>query len=305
MAQKSMADGQHPYLTTKEVADLLRLKERKVYDLVADGGIPCVRATGKLLFPRDLVEAWLARNLEYKGGTESLADRPPIVGGSHDPLLDWALREAETGLAVNFGGSLDGLRRMAKAEAVLAGSHLADESLAIGQSWNVEHVRRQLAGQPVVVIEWARRVQGLIVAPDNPQQLDRIEALKRRKVIGRQREAGAFVLLERLLSDRDMKLSDIALIDAPARTEADVAAAVADGRADAGLAIEAVARQYRLGFVPLVKERYDLVIWRRSVFEPAVQKLLAFGRSDVFVARAKQLGGYDVSGFGTVHYNGP
>lgn len=124
-------------------------------------------------------------------------------------------------------------------------------------------------------------------------------------MIGRQREAGAFVLLERLLADRDMKLADISLIEAPARTEADVAAAVADGRADAGLAIEAVAQQYRLGFVPLVEERYDLVIWRRSVFEPAVQKLLAFGRSDAFKARATQLGGYDVSGFGRVHYNGP
>ena len=50
-----MAEAPHTYLTTKEVADLLRLKERKVYDLVAEGGIPCVRATGKLLFPRDLV----------------------------------------------------------------------------------------------------------------------------------------------------------------------------------------------------------------------------------------------------------
>ena len=110
-----MAEAPHTYLTTKEVADLLRLKERKVYDLVAEGGIPCVRATGKLLFPRDLVEAWLARNLEFKAGVESLAERPPIVGGSHDPLLDWALREAETGLAVAFGGSLDGLRRMSKA----------------------------------------------------------------------------------------------------------------------------------------------------------------------------------------------
>lgn len=300
-----MTDAQHPYLTTKEVADLLRLKERKVYDLVAEGGIPCVRATGKLLFPRDLVEAWLARNLEYKDGTESLVARPPIVGGSHDPLLDWALREAETGLAVTFGGSLDGLRRMAKAEAVIAGSHLADEALAVGQSWNVGHVRRQLAGQPVVVIEWARRQQGLIVAPGNPLELKDIAGLKRRKVIGRQREAGAFVLLERLLAVAGMKLADIALIETPARTEADVAAAVAAGDADAGLAIEAVARQYRLGFVPLVEERYDLVVWRRDAFEPAIQKLLAFGRSEAFVNRAKQLGGYDVSGFGTVHYNGP
>ena len=300
-----MAEGQHSYLTTKEVADLLRLKERKVYDLVAEGGIPCVRATGKLLFPRDLVEAWLARNLEFKGGKESLAERPAIVGGSHDPLLDWALREAETGLAVAFGGSLDGLRRMAKAEVVLAGTHLADEGVAVGASWTGGHVRRQLAGQPVVVIEWARRMQGLIVAPDNPLQLDGIKALKRRKVIGRQREAGAFVLLERLLADQGMKLSDISLIEAPARTEADVAAAVADGRADAGLAIEAVAKQYRAGFVPLVEERYDLVIWRRSAFEPAVQKLMEFARSEAFKDHAAQLGGYNISALGTVHYNGP
>lgn len=300
-----MAEGRHPYLTTKEVADLLRLKERKVYDLVAEGGIPCVRATGKLLFPRDLVEAWLARNLEFKGGTESLAVRPPIVGGSHDPLLDWALREAETGLAVTFGGSLDGLRRMAKSEVVMSGSHLADDGAEVGRSWNVGHVRRQLPGQPIVVIEWARRMQGLIVAPGNPLELGGVGDLRRRKVIGRQREAGAFVLLERLLADQNMKLSDVSLIEAPARTEADVAAAVADRRADAGLAIEAVARQYRLNFVPLIEERYDLVIWRRSAFDPAMQKLLGFARSDAFKERAAQLGGYDVSGGGTVHYNGP
>lgn len=292
-------------MTTREVADLLRLKERKVYDLVAEGAIPCVRATGKLLFPRDLVEAWLARNLEYAKGPESLAERPPIVGGSHDPLLDWALREAETGLAVAFGGSLDGLRRMGKSEVVLAGTHLADDFGPIGTSWNIGHVRRQLAGQPIVVIEWARRVQGLIVAPDNPLKLSDVSGLKHRRIVGRQREAGAFVLMERLLSNVGLRLGDVALIEQPARTEADVAAAVAEGRADAGLAIQAVARQYRLGFVPLVEERYDLVVWRRAAFEPSFQKLMSFTRTPMFADRAHYLGGYDISGLGTVHYNGP
>lgn len=300
-----MSYSQHSYLTTREVADLLRLKERKVYDLVAGGVIPCIRVTGKLLFPRDLIEAWLARNLEFKEGVESLKDRPPIVAGSHDPLLDWALREAETHLAVAFGGSLDGLRLMAKGDALLAGTHLADEGDKLGGSWNVGHVRRQLAGQPVVVVEWARRRQGLIVAPDNPHGLRSIAQLRRRTVIGRQREAGAFVLLSRLLDDAGMKISDLKLIPAPARTEADVAAAVAAGKADAGVAIEAVANQYRLGFVPLVEERYDLVIWRRSAFEPPVQKLLALARSEAFRERAEAFGGYDISGTGTVHYNGP
>ena len=300
-----MGDAAHSYLTTREVADLLRLKERKVYDLVAEGDIPCVRVTGKLLFPRDLIEAWLARNLEYKPGVESLGARPPICGGSHDPLLDWALREAETGLAVSFGGSLDGLRRLAKAECVLAGMHLADEDGPLGASWNTGHVRRQLAGQPVVIIEWARRQQGLIVAPDNPLGFKTAKDLRRRRIIGRQREAGAFVLLERMLDQFNMSISDLTLLETPARTEGDVAAAVAEGRADAGLAIQAVARQYRLGFVPLVEERYDLVIWRRAFFEPALQRLLTYCRSPAFVARAKALGGYDVSRLGTVHYNGP
>lgn len=300
-----MGENSHSYMTTREVADLLRLKERKVYDLVAVGDIPCVRVTGKLLFPRDLIEAWLARNLEYKPGVESLANRPPICAGSHDPLLDWALREADTGLAVTFGGSLDGLRRLSKAESVMAGMHLADEDAAIGASWNVGHVRRQLAGQPIVILEWARRSQGLIVAPDNPLGFKSAKDLRRRRVVGRQREAGAFVLLERLLAQAGLKLSDLNLNEAPARTEADVAAAVAEGKADAGLAIQAVAKQYRLGFVPLVEERYDLVVWRRAVFEPPMQRLLAFCQTETFLERARALGGYDVSKLGTVHYNGP
>lgn len=300
-----MMEKQHTYLTTREVADFLRLKERKIYDLVAEGDIPCVKATGKLLFPRDLVEAWLARNLEMKAGSESLAERPPIVAGSHDPLLDWALREAATGLAVTFGGSLDGLRKVAAGEAVCAGIHLPSEDVAIGSAWNVDHVRRQLSGQPVVVIEFARRRQGLIVAPGNPLGLSSIAGLAGRRFIGRQREAGAFVLLERLLADARIKFADLAMLPTPARTEADVAAAVAEDRADAGLAIEAVARQYRLGFAPLVEERYDIVVWRRAAFEPALQRLMALGRTAAFAERAMQLGGYDVTGFGTVHYNGP
>lgn len=300
-----MRHGQHTYLTTREVADLLRLKERKVYDLVAESAIPCVRVTGKLLFPRDLIEAWLARNLEYAGGQETLAERPPIVAGSHDPLLDWALREAETGLAVAFGGSLDGLRRMTKSQAALSGCHLADDGVDIGASWNVGHVRRHLSGQPIVVIEWARRVQGLIVAPGNPHKITEVAGLKRRPVIGRQSEAGAFVLLERLLAGAGLQLADLSLIEQPARTEADVAAAVAEGRADAGLGIEAVARQYRLGFVPLVQERYDLVVWRRAAFEPPFQRLMNFTRTAAFAQRAEHLGGYDVTGTGAVHYNGP
>jgi putative molybdopterin biosynthesis protein len=290
------------YLTTREVADLIRLKERKIYDLVATGAIPCVRVTGKLLFPRALVEAWLARHAEYANGVETLQPRPAICAGSHDPLLDWALREAGTELAVRFGGSLSGLRALAAAQAQMAGLHLVEDG---ADAFNVEHVKQALPGQPVVLIEWARRQQGLIVAPKNPLRLKGVANLKGRRVISRQREAGAFVLLEKLLAAAGIELGALKLDPSPALTEADVAAAVAEGRADAGLGIAAVARQYRVGFVPLVVERYDLAIWRAAYFQAPVQKLLAFARGERFAERAKALSGYDIDGLGTVHYNPP
>jgi excisionase family DNA binding protein len=288
------------YLTTREVAELIRLKERKVYDLVATGAIPCVRVTGKLLFPRTLVEAWLAQHAEYGGGAETLQPRPKICAGSHDPLLDWALREAGTGLAVMFAGSLAGLERLAKGEAQMAGLHLPEGS---EEAWNAQHVKRALPGQPVVLIEWARRQQGLIVPPGNPLGLKAINDLKGRRCIGRQREAGAFVLLQKLLGDAGLKLEDLKLADAPALTEQDVATAVAEGRADAGLGIATAAHQARLGFVPLVQERYDLAVWRAAYFDEPMQKLLAFARTRRFADRAAALTGYDVTGLGTVHYN--
>ena len=91
----------------------------------------------------------------------------------------------------------------------------------------------------------------------------------------------------------------------PLRTETEVALAVSEGRADVGLGIAAVARQLNLDLVPLTRERYDLLIWRRAYFEPPLQRLLAFCASAAFAAKTGNLGGYDVSGLGRVHYNGP
>ena len=97
-------------LTTKEVADYLRIKERRVYELVRQGAIPCTRVTGKWLFPRVQIDLWLAENA---AGEQTVAP-PPVIAGSHDPLLDWAVKESGCGLALLPGGSLDGIDRFAQ-----------------------------------------------------------------------------------------------------------------------------------------------------------------------------------------------
>ena len=79
------------FMTTKEVATYLRIKERRLYELVKQGEIPCTKVTGKWLFPKALIDLWLAENAE---GRTLPAPPPPVIAGSQDPLLDWAVKES-------------------------------------------------------------------------------------------------------------------------------------------------------------------------------------------------------------------
>ncbi|QBF32413.1 helix-turn-helix transcriptional regulator [Thalassococcus sp. S3] len=275
------------FLTTKEVATLLRVRERKVYDMAAAGEIPHRRITGKLLFPKSDIDLWL-------DGGQIAAERPAILAGSHDPLLDWAVREAGTGLATLFDGSGSGLDCFTRGEAALCGLHIPDED-----GWNVATLAKGSL-KDAVLIGWATRRQGLIVAPENEKTFRRIEDLSGARFALRQPGAGARALFDRLAEAAG--LTDAVFSDPPARTETDAAMMVANGEADAALGLQAAARQYRLSFVPLIEERFDLLIDRRSYFLPPVQALLRFAATDIFTAKAKALGGYDIAGLGEVRW---
>jgi len=289
-------------MTTHEVADYLRIKERKVYDLVRRGDIPCSRRSGKWLFPKALIDRWVLQGVR---STElALGPAPAIIAGSHDPLLDWAVRESNCGLAILAGGSLDGLSRVADGEAAACGAHMRDPDTG---TYNVPWVARTLAARDVVVIRWARRTQGLLVAAGNPLGLSGIADLggaAKPRVGQRQPGAGSQMLLGQLLDEANIDLSQVDLIAPPARSEGDLAQLIADGKADAGVAIAAVARTHRLDFVSLATEYFDLVIRRYDYFEPPIQALLAFARSAPFAVRADELTGYDVSEVGQVVWNG-
>jgi putative molybdopterin biosynthesis protein len=301
------------YLTVRELADLLRVKERKIYQLVADGEVPCRRVTGKLLFPRQEIEAWIAGDTSASPTeatlTSTITELAPhagphaeIVAGSHDPLLDWALRESGAGLPTLFDGSLDGIARFEKREASVAGIHIPEED---GAGWNLSAVRALGPARNAVLISWATRTRGLIVAPGNPSGIGNISDLAGKRVAQRQAHAGSQLLLEQLMARAGLAETDVSWLDLPARTETDVAEAVRAGRAEAGLGLESVARQHGLDFIPLVEERFDLLVCRRFYFEPPFQALLDFASGAVFRDRAADLGGYDVSEIGRVRDNAP
>lgn len=290
---------QQEYLTTKELAALLRIKERKVYDLAASGEIPCSRALGKLLFPRREVEAWLQAEGGGAAASERATARPNVVLGSHDPLLEWALRESRAGLASFLGGSHDGLERFARGDGIAAGLHILDQETS---DWNVAAVRAQLAGADCVLVEWAWRQRGVILREALADEVRGLSDLKGRRFAPRAQETGSQTLFETLLAQAGLSEGDVAQI-AAARSEEDAVVAVADGKADAAFGLKCLARRFRLGFVPLIDERFDLLVSRRAWFEPPFQALLAFCHQPEFTDKAVEFGGYDVSGFGKVHFN--
>jgi excisionase family DNA binding protein len=293
-------------MNTQEVAAYLRIKERKIYDLVRQGGIPCTRVGGKWLFPKDRIDQWLERAApampEHRAPPTAVA--PRVMAGSHDPFLEWCVASSGCGLAMLSGGSLDGLERLAAGQAAACGIHVLDPESG---TYNVPVLERTLPGHDIVAVEWAWREQGLVVAPGNPHGIASLEdvAAGRVKMAIRPPGSGARVLMDHLLDKSGILLNELSLTESPVRSELEVGLTVLDGRADTGLAVRAIARQLRLDFVPLHRERYDLIVRRRYYFEPEMQALLAHSRSTDALAKADDLQGYDLSSVGRVWYNAP
>jgi putative molybdopterin biosynthesis protein len=285
--------------TTEEAAVYLRLSERKLYELAANGVVPCTKVTGKWLFPRAALDRWLAAGLVLPALAQAPA--PPIVGGSHDPLLEWALRESGSGLASLPEGSEAGLRRLARGEIAAAAIHVhrldGDDEAA-----NLDAVADASGLHDVVVIAYARREQGLVLAPGNPLQLRDIAdvAARRARLALRPQGAGAQLLLLALLARAGLAFDALALVKPVSPTGADIAQAVRSGRADCGIATRAVAQAAGLDFVPLTWERFDLALHQRDYFRPGLQALFKFVRTAAFRDRAAELAGYDVSEAGDV-----
>ena len=265
-----------------------------MYDLAAAGEIPHRRITGKLLFPNAEIMAWIDGD-----GDPASSEPPAVLAGSHDPLLDWAVRECGSGLATLLNGSLDGLDRFADGRAALAGLHIPEEA-----GWNVETVAAR-GVRDSVLIGWSTRARGLILSERVRGDVQRFSQLRGKRIVMRQPGAGAATLFESLLSREGMTESDVTPSTELARTESDAAAAVAAGDADAALGIEAMARRFHLAFVPLVDERFDLLVDRRAYFTEPVQALLGFAGTDTFKQKAASMGGYDLSVAGTVRWLSP
>ena len=283
------------FLTTKEVAGLLRLKERKVYDLASRGEIPCAKATGKLLFPKLEITQWI----HQKGGlTGDVTQRPAVILGSHDPLFDWAISASGCGLPASLNGSMDGFERYKNREGIACGIHIENSA---NSGWNTEFVKDYLEHSPSILMHWAKRERGLIVRPDS--HIQQLVDLQGKRFVSRQAGAAAQLLFETHLSRSQVDLLSIQSVRT-ARNETEAALSIVEGEADATFGLRSFADRYRLGFVPICIEHFDLLIDRFAYFESEIQTLLRFALSDEFRVEVDRYAGYDVTDLGVIRLNG-
>jgi putative molybdopterin biosynthesis protein len=186
-----------------------------------------------------------------------------------------------------------------RGEAHLAGCHLLDEETG---EYNVPYIQRVLPGEAIVLVHLVYREQGLMVRKGNPKGIRTLEDLLRDDVsfINRQRGSGTRVLLDFEMKKRGLDPSRIKGYEREEFTHTAVAAAVDSGTADMGLGILAAARALKLDFVPLLKERYDLAIPKRSYESDLIRLLIKVIGSQEFKEQVISLGGYDTSETGKV-----
>jgi len=264
-----------------------------------------VRADGLVRIPR----GWEGIQEGQKVPVELLTSLEEIENAivavvSHDLALDVLANHLHKqyprrSLSSSNVGSLGGLLALKRGEAHLAGSHLLDEESG---EYNVPYVKRLLPDQEMVIINLVYREQGLIVAQGNPKGIGGLPDLTQQEVsfVNRQRGAGTRVLLDFKLRELGINPAEIKGYERVEFTHLAVAAAIASGTADAGLGIMSAAKALNLDFVPLLKERYDLIIPRLYYESPFLQPLLDILQQPSFRAEVESLGGYDASQMGQV-----
>ena len=293
------------FLTTSEAADYLRLGERKLYELVTTGAIPCTKVTGKWLFPRHELDLWVLSGLARPAGM-LIAEPPPVVGGSQDELLDWSLRESGSGLGSMSEGSARGLERLQRDEvmAVAVHFHSLDAEGNLASDASATALRDAPDLHDAVLVAFVRREQGLLVAPGNPKHLFGLADILATgaQMAVRQPGAGARMLLDVLLRRAGAGPGDLRRLDPPCLTGPDLAAAIRGGKADCGIATRAAAKSAGLDFVPLLWENFDLLMRQRSYFRPSIQALIGFIGQERLKQRAAELGGYDTTPAGQIRF---
>lgn len=293
------------FMDTQQVAEYLDINEKQVYTLIHERELPATKITGKWLFPRHLVDRWLESNVISvpKAGPFLQEERDLLlIAGSDDPLFQELTRlfrkkKPETITLLSRAGSSDGILALRKGLVHIACVHLMDPE----GGYSIEHIQEFL-GNDIVVVAFARRTQGLIVPPGNPDEIENISDALSRSMRWAVRDVGTGTraLLDRELDNHSMKPGILLSNSVSTGSHLETALAVLTGKAEIGLGIEAAAVMTGCSFLPLRQENFNLIVRKENYFLDPIQELLGLMTDGEFRHTAETLPGYDIEGCGRI-----
>ncbi len=296
-------------LTTKEVAEYLSINEKQVYRLIKERKIPATRITGKWLFPKQLVDEWVMTSARENVGARlrhSPPDNQVVVAGSNDLALELLAKEVNLrfpmyNVSLSNLGSLGGVVALQHGSCHIAASHLLDERTG---DYNVPIMKTSYPDLDVKILNLCYREQGLIVRSGNPLGIQNLRDLADRKavVVNRQEGSGSRVLFDYKLKQDGIDPAALQIHAKVAYTHMEVALDVLSGSADAGIGILAAAKMLGLGFIPLAKERFDLILRAEHASIEVVKALRQVLASEKFKLDIAQMAGYDARDTGMILY---
>lgn len=293
-------------LNTRELAKYLDINEKKIYSLIFDKALPATKVTGKWLFPKQLVDYWIENHIQNFPALENKLQTFKeclIIVGSNDILLGnilSLLHEKYSNFLPLYSsiGSMRGINALKKGLCHICAAHMLvkDE-----EEYNFDYLKDN-CGKEFTFINFAYRVQGLIVAPNNSKGIKGILDLGRSdiSIVNRQIGTGTRFLLDYELEKNHIDSQHIKGYDQICLSHLDVGIEILSGRADVGLGIQSIADMLNLDFIPVREERFDLIVDKQLFFDPKIQTLLTFLRSQEVIDYSKRFKGYRIKQMGNI-----
>jgi excisionase family DNA binding protein len=298
-------------LNTRELAQYLDINEKKIYSLIMEKGLPATKVTGKWLFPKHLVDIWIDNNIQnypwMKEKKLETFNEALIIAGSNDILLGNILsffQKKNHNILPLYSsiGSMNGINALKKGWCHICAAHILQKE---DDNYNLAYIK-EVFKEEFIIINFAYRTQGLILAANNPKNVTGFKDIAKNdiKIANRQSGTGTRFLLDYELEKNGIEAQDIQGYDNICLSHLDVGIEVLSGRADIGLGIQAIAQMLGLDFIPLRKERFDLIIRKEDFSDSKIQSFINFLRSKELIEYGNRFLGYDLKDIGNLIYEG-